>query len=763
MHYDYVGWLEELSSPSAEQLQQQVPQIVFGPKDLAQWPMKDLPSEKEWNDVPAHRLRRDTVIRFSGRFEEQRKIDSLPPDYLGYWVALGTLGWKDERIPIDLDQFPVLEITYRCLTENAIPVLLCLFPGSERKIPLPAAPGWRTAAVLLSRQGFPARLDTIILRLYSTVRATATLEVERVRVRALYPHEENALDESCRVMADLPRPPDYSVFHDVLPLGVFMDAASARRISETLEISLTDYWWMALEDVVKHHHNAVAITNLGILSQGEQTDLFEKAEKYGVRLVVAEGFCTETDPQQQETFFVNQAAALASSNAVLAWQLFENTLEKDIPDRVRFRQLMEKADPRHPLAVTTSDLVSVPSLSRYFAAVSFCFSRSHVPWDLGTLVATHATRSECQQLWVYAPAYVGPTGAPAWSTCPEIRMMVNLGFASGARGWFSYAYHNEPAWDGGVLQRTLTGPFLAFSDLWAELDIDMNLYSAIAPLLLHARPAEWLPEWDILRARQGENASLPDNISPVTATRLRGLDYDILFFVSDDTRGMTSVDIDVPESLAADFEIHDLGDFVRTRKWEMMPLQRHIEMFPGQARILLIARAPVCAWWRNLIAARLVDDDRRQIHLNMDLARAYGLDTRPVEELVSSTDADDVIRLQSADRASALLTDLLYSVPAAATARSAVIEALAILCACDGALCRLMDRGKPGQAQDVGRRLLPLAREVTGLRVALRKGEGGAIGDRAQKLVDKARELLVEIRSLMEPPQERAPFSRRTF
>jgi len=756
MHYEYVGCLEEFGEiPSEDELNAAV-RLRFGPQDLSHWTVKDLSSEKDWVNIPVHRMRKESVIRFSGRFEEVRRMDDLPPESLFYWVPLGTIGWKDERLPVDLTQFPVLEVTYQCLTDNAVPCVVCLFPGSEMKVFLPSAPGVRTAAVVLSRLGFPQHLENIVLRLYSTSRATATVEIESISLRSLLPSESKRMEVVLADLDALPKPPDYSLLHEFMPLGVFMDAAAARRLAETLGISTADYWWLALEDIVKHHHNSIALTNLGQLTQQEQRELLSLVESYGVRLVIAEGFGVGLDSPQELEDFKPQAAPLANSGGVLAWQLFAETSLDELNNRIRLRQMLHEIDSRHPFVVAASSPSSLHLFARHFPVVSLRFAKSHAPWELGRMVATHVPASSCQHLWVYAPTFIGPTGAPEWSTCPEMRLMVNLGFACGARGWFSCAYHNDPAWAGGVWQRSLTGPFVAFSDLWAELNISMDLYNAIALLLLHASPEEMPPEWQIAVSKPGENSKLPEDTPPTSAFRLRGVDYDIFFFISNNIRGMTGMDISVPEKLVSGVEIHDLGDFVRTRKWAQMPLQRHIEMFPGQARILLVAAPPVCAWWKNLIAARLVEDDRRQVRLNIDLARAYGLDTRPVEDLLSSTEGDDVKRLEWADRADAMLVDLLYSVPEAAETRSAVIEALSIMCACDGALCRLLAKGKAGQAQDLGRKVISLAHEVATLRVALRKGEArGVAAANARDLVSRARVLLQEIRGLIEPPQNR--------
>ena len=762
MIYEYTGLLKGVSGPPAESERAAAESVVFAAADLAQWTSKDFPEEKDWCNIPVHRMRKENVVRLSGRFDEVRRMDSLPAEHLGYWVPLGTLGWKDERLPIDVLRFPVIEVTYRCLSEGAVPAILWTYRGGENRMLLPAAPGWRTVATHVSPAGFPAQVDGVLLRLYSSVRATASVEVETIRFRAMTSTEEEAFPQVIRALDAMPKPREYPLLKEFLPLGVCMDAAAARRLAEMLGISMMDYWWLAFEDIVKHHHNSIALANLGQLTDSEQSELLGLAEAYGIRMVVTRGFVDADNVEDRRDLIQSMVKPLANSRAILAWQPHPDASEETIANRVDFRMAMEEADSYHPVATVVSSPAGLPVASRHFAVAAFRFTKSHAPWELGRMVSTHVPLARCQQVWVYAPAFVGPTGTPEWSTCPEMRLMVNLGLANGARGWFSCSYHNEPAWAEGLWQRSLTGPFLAFSDLWAELDIDMNLYNAIAPLLLYSEPEEMRDDWQIARSTSGENALLPEGMPPTSSFRLRGSDYELLVFISNDTRGMTGLDICVPDERVKNIELHDLGDFVRTRKWTPMPLNRHIEMFPGQARIILAGPLPVCAWWRNALAARLVDDDRRQIRFNIDLARAYGLDTRPVEDLIGGVGgSDDVKKLEIADQASDMLVDLLYSSPATAEARSCIIDATAAVCACDGVLCRLMGRGKIGQAQDMGRKVIPLAQEFTSLRIELRKGRGAGILEQARDLVRRSRVVLEELRAIVEPPNARRQGSNR--
>ena len=58
---------------------------------------------------------------------------------------------------------------------------------------------------------------------------------------------------------------------------------------------------------------------------------------------------------------------------------------------------------------------------------------------------------------------------------------------------------------------------------------------------------------------------------------------------------------------------------------------------------MLVAKPDVCAFWRDVIAARLIEDDQRDLSFNLTLARQYGLSVKPVEKLVAHTDVSGAI------------------------------------------------------------------------------------------------------------------------
>jgi len=364
------------------------------------------------------------------------------------------------------------------------------------------------------------------------------------------------------------------------------------------------------------------------------------------------------------------------------------------------------------------------------------------------VVETHLNLSRGQQFWVVAPGFVWGSGAPEWSTCPELRLMVNSAFAAGGRGFFTYLFHNVPIWIGGSCQRTLTGPFLTFSDLWQELDQRMERINAMAPLILGARP-EPIPEGAYtMTLRSEEKAQLPNGVPLTTASRLRGDGYNLFFLVSHDIRGMASINLSINPDFVEHLEIYDLSDFIQDRHWERMPLDRHLEMFPGQAHVFLIAPPDTCRHFRDVVAHRLMEDDRRQLAINMRLARQYSIDVSPVEEFLEEPRGGDTLeKLSLTDWARDRLLDLIYENPEISDARSRIIEVSAALCACDGALCRLHSLGKTERARELGLKVLPIARELAHMRLELRHGRGKLVLDQTRGLSVRALELVNEIRA----------------
>lgn len=748
MVYEYSGYLKTILYVPDETKREKTDHIAFGPDDLAHWTTTDLPAFTEWLRIPVSRSRADHAVELKGKFEDVRRIDHLPSDTPSYWVPLGTLGARDERWPIDLNRFPILEITYRCTSQNARLACVWTYPGGLAFDALQPTQRWRIVARKIQHGGFPEQLDALVLRLYSTARATESIEIREVRFRAMTPEEAQACERDAEKLASAAPPPQASVLNEFLPLGVHVDAEMAQRLAQTLGISISEYWQLLFEDVVRHHQNCVAIENAERFTQEDWKEMHAAALEYGVKFVPMYGLPLADDPDVLRETVDELVRANANVPGVLAWGLNTEPREQDFQKLLTVRDLVYEADPQHPFVITTRDPGKFALLAPYFAAMGINHFHSRNSWGVHEVLETHLKLSRGQQFWVVAPGFVWGSGAPEWSTCPELRLMVNSAFATGARGFFTYAFHNVPVWIGGSCQRTLTGPFLTFSDLWQELDQRMQRVNAVAPLLLGAHP-EPIPEGAYtMTLRSEEKARLPNGVPLIRASRLRGDGYSMVFLVSHDIRGMASINLSINKSFVEEYEVYDISDFIQNREWERMPLERHLEMFPGQSHVLLIAKPESCAHFRDVIAARLMEEDRQQLAINMRLARQYSIDVSPVEQLLQGPLGGDTLEaLSHTDRARDRLLDLLYENPEISDARSRIIEVSAALCACDGALCRLHGQGKTERAHELGLKLLPIARELTHMRLELRHGRGKHVLNQTQSLSQRALELVNEIRA----------------
>lgn len=749
MLYEYQGYLKSiLYAPDANE-RDRLDRIEFTAEDIVRWPTRDLETDREWKKTPVHRARTDDGVRLVGRFEDVRRMDTIAVDDPSFWVPLGTLGWADARFPVDVKRYPICELTYRCTSDNALPVCVWTYPGGLHIERLPQTKQWTTLVRLVSHREFPSQIDALILRLYSTTRTTESVEIASVQFRAMSATEREAYHNDQSRAEKLDPVKRYEQLDAFLPLGVSMNADAARRNAELLGVSLGEYWDLTLEDIVTHHHNCIAMESVGRLTLPEWDELLAHCETFGVKLAAFHDINLSDDQQELQNLIETRIKPYANSQTILSWSVKEEPAEDEFQHLLKVKSWVEQADPNHPVSMVTRYASAFPLYAPHFSVAGVNHYTSHAPWDVGAMVRAHVPLMTGQQFWMTGPAFIYATGTPEWSTCPEMRLMVNLAFANGARGWFSHAYHNDPIWVTGSCQRTLTGPFLTFSDLWLELDRRMEGLNALAPLFLASSPSQLPPDWFSAVATSDDRAQLPQGVPPTSSYRLRGPDFNLFVVVSNDVRGMSSLNIRVaPEALRGN-QIFDLSDFVRKRVWVPMDLERHLEMFPGQAQMVFVAEPEVCSRWRDIVAERLIEDDKRQFAFNFKLARTYNLDISAIEEVLQRAGQGPTMdNLAAMDCVRDELVNLMYSAPPIRDTRSSIIETCAAICACDGVLCRLIGRGKVDLAKEWGQRVLPLAREVTHLRLELRRGKGAEVLDYCRDVAHRTLNLLTELRSL---------------
>ncbi|HNT86717.1 MAG TPA: hypothetical protein PKL84_02535 [Candidatus Hydrogenedentes bacterium] len=747
MSYEYSGYLSTLIEAPDEEAAARVDRIVFTAKDLSQWSLTDRPTEKEWQQTPVQCERGDDFIRLEGRFDAVRRIDNLGPEDPSFWVALSSRNWRDNRFPVDVLRYPIAEITYRCLTEHARPAWLWQYPGGEHVDGLRNSTEWRTIARLIPHYGFPSHVDSMTIRLFSTSRSTEIMEIQSIVFRALTPEE----DENCRAndtrLESYRTMRRYPVLDTFMPYGACLKAGTAKRMAERLEVSLRDYWRLAMEDMVRHYHNCIAIEEPDQFSAQEWRELLALAESFHIKVLAQFDWPLEEIAEKGRGWIDTHVRPYANSPALLAWSICDEPPEHTFQAHLDALALFEEADPNHPLTATMRNADSFPLFAPFLPATGISHFKSRSAWEMSDLVRTHLPLSGGQHVWVVAPAFVYATDTPEWYTCPEIRLMLNLALAHGARGWFAFSYHNDPIWINGPCQRSLTGPFLTFSDIWDELGLRVERIGALSPLLLQASPCEEGNVECHVTWESGLRAMRPKEVEPLTRTILRGPDYCLFYLVSNDIVDVSPTNIYFEERHG--LELYDVTDFTRERTWEPMPRRRHAEMLPGQGRVILCAAPEVCERLRVEMAQRMIEDDSRQIAVDLGLARRYDLPVAPVQRLMQDVGMGDPLKdVRRTRTARDQLTNILYAAPHVTGPRGRLIQISAAICGCDGALCRLLARGRAEKAHEFGLKVISVARELTHLRLRLREGEGRDIDQYCSDLSRRTLKLLAEIRAL---------------
>ncbi len=747
MRYDYSGYIKSLLFAPDSKIRDGLAHVEFGPADFEQWSLFDDDNDPEWKNIPAYRERTEEAILLRGQFESTSGIDNLDVHDPRYWVALSCMNWKDARLPVDVQRFPIVELTYRCRTSNARPAWLLHYPGGFHFDGLVPTMEWRTIARKIPHFGFPRTIDHISLRLYGVTRTTESIEVKSIRFREMSPGEHEALEKHARLLDNQGGPKEYPLMKKFMPLGVFMKAGAGKRLAEMMEMSFRDYWRFALEDIARHHHNSIALEEMGSLTPTEWQEILGLAASYGIRILAIHDWSPEHFEAHGRSLVHEYIEPYADSQAILGWSIHHNPKDNMFNTHLQARKLIEEVDPNHPLVVMMQDPNAFPLFSPYFAATGITHNKSRAAWEIGSLTRSHFPLSRGQNFWLSVPTHVHATDTPEWSTCPEIRLMINLAMAQGVKGWFANSYHNEPVWLRGSVQRTLTGPFLTFSDLWAELSHRMERFNAMAPLFLNANPVRDCELQFEFTWEEHPNSKRPNDVPPLEWQWMEGPDFHVLYVITNDIREMTSVNIRVPANFPDDLAIYDITDFVRNRNWLPMSRQRHLEMFPGQGEVILAGKPKVCEHMRDLMIEHIMENDRRQVAFNLGLARRYNLNIRPVQDLTKlvgmSSPLEDLVRMHEVRD---LLLNLIYQSPPLMEPRSKLIQASAAACGCDGTLCRLYGKGRKDEAFEFGQQLLPLTREMNRLFVRLRKGDGVRIYDECNRLARNTLELLAEIR-----------------
>ncbi len=745
--YRHHGYLKLLPKPPDAEALEKAERITFSVDDLERWRTEDDVAEKEWVGVPVRKRRTEDCISLFAHFEDIRRIDNLDRAEPHFWAPLSVTPEEDARFPLDCLRYPVVEITYRCTTSHALPACQWTYSGGQHLIQLDSEREWCTVAILIPYRNFPEILTRFSVRLYGSWRTTESMDIASIAFRALLPEEQAVLDDINAYISTVSPPPHYPILDDFMPFGVTMNAATAAQLSHMLDIPLFDYWRLALEDIARHHHNCVVVEAMQSLRGEDRSVLLDLAENFGLRLVPTFDWPMEDFEHQGDVLIEEYVKPHVDSQAVLAWNIQDAPHGRNLNAFLRARDMITAVDPNHPVVIHMNQADTFPVFAPHFAVTGFSYFKSGVPWALGDTLRTHLPLMGGQQFWVTAPAFVYASDAPEWNTSPKIRLMLNTAISNGARGWIAHTYHNMPVWVDGHYERSLTGPFLTFSDLWAELGSRIERLSLLAPLFLSAHPVP-PPEGiriDITVSKHPKS-HLKTGMSPLSILWLQGPDYYLLYLVNDDTDQVASVNLAIPDKLPDGLEIFDTTTLVRSRAWEPTGRQRHIEMFPGQGQLFVIGEPHVCEAWRDVIARRILEADRRQAQVDLELARQYKIEIDDIAETICTREPNASIeKLLRVHEAREQLFNHIYSTPDIYETRQLLIKTSSILCGCDEALSAMHSRGRTDTAHELGVRVVPLAQRLTVLRIKLRRGKGAQILDEAQKLVLQSEDILREI------------------
>lgn len=746
--YRYHGYLKQLpGSPDPEALKH-INQVVFTADSIDHWKCVDDPAEKEWVNVPVRVNRTEEYVALRAHFEDIRRIDNLDHKEPRFWAPLSITSEEDPRFPLDCVQFPLVEITYRCATSHASPACVWSYSGGSHLLHLEPSRDWVTAGMLMSHRGFPKTISRFTVRLYASWRSTEGLDIAGVRFRELLPEEAEALARLYVELDETAAPQSFPLLNEFLPFGVYMDTAVVEQLADLMDISFFDYLRLAFEDIVRHHHNCVVLQGMQGLEHDDRNVLVELAENFGLRLIPTFDWpMGDKFDESVDELIDTYIKPYADSNGILAWNVLDAPPEQCLVNFVKTRDKIAAVDHNHPMTVHMRQADAFPVFSPFFAASGFSHFRSGEPWAIAETLQTHLPLMRGQQFWLTAPTFVYASDAPEWCTSPQLRMMLNSTLANGARGWLSYTYHNTPVWVDGHHERSLTGPFLTFSDLWAELGNRVERLAVLSPLFLSARPVLRPEHLNLsFNFQKNPKSRLQKNIEGISVSWLQGPDYFLLYIINNDTYQVTSLNLSLPDNLPDGLEVYETTALARLRSWEASAHRLHFEMFPGQGRVFLIAQPSVCAFWREEIARRILMADQRQARVDLELARQYRLDLTGIEaalvRTVSDASAEELHQVRDARHR---LFNLIYATPDICEPQALLVKASSVICGCDEALSALYGGGKTEAARELGVKVLPLSRSLTTLRLQLRRGYGRRIQPEITALVQSGIDLLREI------------------
>jgi len=755
-HYIYRGLLGKMKEHPSLEKRNKCANITFFAEDLKKWSLEDDPGEQEWKGISVSRKVEDIdgekVFALTGDFRGVSRLNLLKEvEKPSFWVPLSTRSSSVPYFPIAQNKYPIVELTYRMQYGRCLPAWTWHYTTGQFFEFLNMDFKWITVARAWCFNTFPRKMENFALRLYSFTRTKETMYIHSIRFREPTEEESKLINNKEVLQINHDKPITYPVLDNFFPVGTYINANTAKNMAHLLKTDLSSYLDLLFEDISLHYHNIVFVEKFYDFLPGDQEVLFDISKKYDIKLIIPlEEENTKLELSKTSSVVKDKEHTIkryATGGNLFGWVIKENPSDEEFEAYLRLKKEIERIDEKHPVIYLTREANAFPLYASVSSVSGLTHWKTKTPWELGQLIKTHIKFVCGQQLWVVGPTFVSGSGAPDWNSAPGIRLMINLALSNGAQGWLSYTYHNVPLWAGGEFQRSLTGPFLTFSDVWQELGGRLGRFYALAPLVMSAKPStppEFAPD---IQSGKHLRSRCPESIDILVNSWMKGDDFWIFYLVNQDTSEVTGVNVNFHSLLPDKYRIYDVTQFVRTYQWEELPQSFHREMFPGQGQVLLITTPEKYQYWRSVIAKRIFECIEQQVNIDAKMLKPY---SPSVEKLI-----DEVEKLKENEFIDILpkmveirnqITNSMYTTEELYKVHGRLLEMGSILCACDGVLCRLLDEGKTGLIDKYKEEVLGAAGDLIKYRISIYEGEGKKILSAMEKLSKRLLVILQELR-----------------
>jgi len=567
------------------------------------------------------------------------------------WNAIG---------PIETAKFPVIEIRFRLSAAHPKARLLLAHSftttsGEERGsyfYPEPGEPGeWTTVSTLVvPDHGAPtaqtARAFTgLHVHVYGEV-GKGVVEIDQIRIWGL--NEEEAAQDSPRtelLRSFRLRPLGEPFVSQVFPFGTWGAAHDSSYGREGPESSY--------DNLVRHHCTVVPFALCGRFGSRLTKELqpteelvgifqreIEAADARGVYLFPAiglAGMLTKRGPAglpQAREAAAALAEAFGEKEYLAGWAVSDESSNSWVWGIAAANTVLAEANPRWMPFYNHWSFVRAARFEPYFNVV--CTDRYVIetakrdPWSIGPWCRDISERTDKPQ-WIILQSYgnmeeyLQPGAERLLPTSVELRLMMNLALASGAKGIFTFSYHSQ-YW--AMLFDIVGNPWRHDPTLAQELSRMGELLIEIGPLLLSTRLAA---------ADAAAAVSATSNERGLSIGVLRDKDRKIDFLVVTNNdltasgRGSVRLSDALVRNGAGVYDLERLENVARAGAGDFDVAT----LAPGAARIYLLASSDAFQSVRDAILRNRSKETLRVANLDRLLASRWGVETRMTDNLVA--------------------------------------------------------------------------------------------------------------------------------